>query len=114
MTRGDGFAALLRPPAFGDGDPTGRADDARRATRMAFHVLRTLARVPGAGWRYTCLFRAVSESLVLRAFGYPATVRLGVRGGANDPVSAHAWAECAGIVCLTSANDADDPYAPLQ
>lgn len=114
VTRGDDFAALLRPPAFSGDDAAGRADDARRATRLALRALLALARVPGAGWRYTCLFRAISECLVLRALGLPAVVKLGVRGGANDPVWAHAWTECAGIVCLTSADDADDPYTPLQ
>jgi hypothetical protein len=114
MTRDDDFAALLRPPVLGGGEAAGCADDARRATRLAFRSLLTLARIPRAGWRYTCLFRAISECLVLRALGLPAVVKLGVRGGANDPVWAHAWAECAGIVCLTSSDDADHPYTPLQ
>lgn len=113
-TRGDDLATLLRPPTPGAEVTAGRAAEARRATRLAFRALLALARVPRAGWRYTCLFRAISECLVLRALGLPAVVKLGVRGGADEPVSAHAWAECPGIVCLTSADDADDPYTALR
>lgn len=111
-TRDDRLARLLEAPApSNDG---GDRRDARRAARGALFVLRQLAKLPGAEWRDTCLYRAIAECLALRAFGFPAVVRLGVRGASHEPVSAHAWTECIGIECLTSAHDVDARYVRLQ
>jgi hypothetical protein len=106
------LAELIRRPARSHAAGSVRA--AARSTRGALFVLRQLARVPGAGWRDTCLYRAIAECLVLRAFEFPAVVRLGVRGSADETVAAHAWTECEGIECITSVDDADDRYVPLQ
>ena len=47
--------------------------------RVARALLRRLARLPFTPWRNTCLFRSIAECLVLRRYGVPAAIRLGVR-----------------------------------
>lgn len=68
--------------------PTGR--DPAPAVRAARLTLRILGRMPGTPWRNTCLFRAVAECLVLRAYGADARLRIGV-GTEGAEVIAHAW-----------------------
>lgn len=82
---GRGLAELLRAPA-----PARERPVPRRATGAALLLLRVLARVPGGRWRNTCLFRSVAECLVLRRYGVPAVVKIGVRSGEGD-IEAHAW-----------------------
>ncbi len=86
--RGSGIATLIKgvPPLGRErGDPT----DALRAAHRMLQIL-TRARLPG--WRNTCLYRAVAECLVLRYYGIPSRVRLGVaRPGDEYPIRAHAW-----------------------
>lgn len=86
--RGGGIATLVQDaglPARGRRDPT----DALRAARR---MLRILARARLPWWRNTCLYRAVAECLVLRHYGIPSRVRLGVaRPGDGFPIAAHAW-----------------------
>ena len=106
------LADLIRQPTVAGA--TGDATDAARSTRLALFTLRQLAHLAGAGWRATCLYRAVAECLVLRAYGYPASLMLGVRGASDEPVTAHAWVQCAGLECMTAAHDADDRYVPLR
>ena len=76
----------------------------RGAVRAALATVRLLARVPGLPWKSTCLYRSVAECLVLRRYGVPAVVRIGVK---NDPGSgqilAHAW---------VVPNPANEPPAP--
>jgi hypothetical protein len=81
--------ALLAPPARGRPG----ADVPRGALRAAFAGVRLLARVPGLPWRNTCLYRSIAECLVLRRYGVPAVVRIGVRSEGADAgeVKAHAW-----------------------
>jgi hypothetical protein len=62
----------------------------RGATGSAMLLLRALARLPGSPWRNTCLYRSVAECLVLRRYGVPATLRIGVKNGSGD-IEAHAW-----------------------
>ena len=95
-----GVAAALRAPLWiRDGRwrgllapspnaPTG--GDPAPAIRAALLTLRILGRVPGTPWRNTCLFRAVAECLVLRAYGMDARLRIGV-GTEGAEVIAHAW-----------------------
>lgn len=86
--RGSGIATLIRgvPPLGRErGDPTD-------ALRAAHRMLRILARARLPWWRNTCLYRAVAECLVLRYYGIPSRVRLGVaRPGDDSPIQAHAW-----------------------
>ncbi|HXC25604.1 MAG TPA: lasso peptide biosynthesis B2 protein [Gemmatimonadaceae bacterium] len=84
------------------------AADAQMAIRVSHAIIRLLARIPASPWRNTCLFRSVTECLVLRHFGLPARVSLGVRKAspALGAVDAHAWVE------TTQALDAG--YTPLQ
>ena len=77
---------LLRPPSHAL--PERRVP--RGATGSAMRLIGLLARVPGLPWRNTCLFRSVAECLVLRRYGVPAVLRIGVKNGAGD-IEAHAW-----------------------
>jgi hypothetical protein len=85
--------ALLSPP------PVSRpgAHPPRGAIRASRVAVAWLARVPLLPWRNTCLYRSIAECLVLRRYGVPAVVRIGVRttgeGDAEPPgsVIAHAW-----------------------
>ena len=87
--RGSRWTELLRPPA------TARSGAAppRGAVRAAFVTVRLLSRIPGRTWRNTCLYRSVAECLVLRRYGVPAVVRIGVRpdGEPGAGILAHAW-----------------------
>ncbi len=63
------------------------------AIRGAHYALRLLARARFLPWRNTCLYRSVAECLVLRHYGIPCRLRIGVHnsrppGGA---IAAHAW-----------------------
>ncbi|SRR5690606_40901275 len=94
---------LVPPPGPATGSPV--PELAIRANRWA---LRWLGRLPG--WRNTCLYRSIGECLVLRAYGVPAVVRLGVRAdGPAADVAAHAWVERPGSVPDRSA----ETYRPL-
>ena len=67
------------------GDPT----DALRAAHRTLRVL-ALTRLPW--WRNTCLYRALADCLVLRRYGIPCRVELGVtRPGDTTAIGAHAW-----------------------
>ena len=83
---GPRLGELLREPAAGL-DAGGRVP--RGAIGTAFLLLKVLGRLPGERWRNTCLYRAVAECLVLRRYGVPAIVKIGVRSG--EGIEAHAW-----------------------
>ena len=72
-----------------------RATDAERASqalRAAHATLRLLDRVAFPVWRNTCLYRAVAECLVLRRYGIPCRLELGVAShDAPGRITAHAW-----------------------
>ena len=83
-------------------------DDARRAVHVSHRMLRGFARIRPARWRSTCLYRSVTECLVLRALGHPARVVIGV--GADSGalgLMAHAWVECEGMQCLSTRGAAE-------
>ena len=86
--RGARMAALVReagPVARRRGDPA-------PALRAAGAALRLLARAHLPWWRNTCLYRAVVECVVLRRYGIPCRVELGVtRPGDGSAIGAHAW-----------------------
>jgi len=83
---GDRLAELMREPALGT--PERRVP--RGATGAACRLLALLARLPGERWRNTCLYRSVAECLVLRRYGVPAVLRIGVKNDTGD-IEAHAW-----------------------
>ena len=62
----------------------------RGATGAAMLLLRALARLPRSPWRNTCLYQSAAECLVLRRYGVPATLKIGVKNGSGD-IEAHAW-----------------------
>jgi hypothetical protein len=81
--RGRRWTELLAPPAGAAADGASYAG----AARAARGAIRVLSVVPGSPWRNTCLYRSVAECLVLRGYGVPAVVRIGVRAaeGAATP-----------------------------
>src|SRR5207245_9763045 len=83
-----GRADLMRAPG-----PLGRrGGDPPDALRAAHRTLRVLARTRLPWWRNTCLYRALAECLVLRRYGIPCRVELGVtRPGGPTAIGAHAW-----------------------
>jgi len=86
--RGDRWTELLQPPR----PAMPRRVPPDRALGAALLVLRALARLPGAPWRNTCLYRSVAHCLLLRRYGIPAVLRIGVRvDAATGAVLAHAW-----------------------
>ena len=72
--------------------PATHAERAGQAVRAAHVTLRWLSRAAFPLWRNTCLYRAVAECLVLRRYGVPCRLELGVAH--QDPrgrITAHAW-----------------------
>ena len=99
------LAPLLERPAEA---PTASDSDSALAVRAAHASLVRLARVDGTRWRNSCLYRSVAECLVLRAFGLPAYVVIGVgTAAATSDVIAHAWVECEGVRCMSTRGQAE-------
>jgi hypothetical protein len=99
------LAPLLERPADSS---SASGSDARLAVRAAHAALARLAQVGGPRWRNTCLYRSVAECLVLRTFGLPAYVVIGVGAGpAPADVIAHAWVECEGTRCVSTRGQAE-------
>ena len=94
---------LLREPP-----PAAERAVPRGATGAAMLLLRALARLPGSRWRNTCLYRSVAETLVLRRYGVPAILKIGVKSGAGD-IEAHAWV----VRADRPAHDASEGHQPL-
>jgi hypothetical protein len=101
----DDLAGLLKPPTE---LPKERRPSADRLSgvslRYSRRTLRLLAVLPGGRWRNTCLYRGAAECLLLRGYGIPARLCLGVRNDAADvgpgdehacDIRAHAWVEVA-------------------
>lgn len=91
--RGTRLRALMEPPPAGGSRGAEAPRGAVGAVGAAVRCVGLLARVPGLPWRDTCLYRSVAECLVLRRYGVPAYVRIGVRNE-NPPhgaIAAHAW-----------------------
>lgn len=86
--RGSSMTALVKP-----GDLVGaRRGDPEPALRATRSMLRLLARARLPWWRNTCLYRAVAECVVLRRYGVPCRLELGVtRSGDGAAIGAHAW-----------------------
>jgi hypothetical protein len=116
---GDRLSTLLRPPAdaradaaasTGAGvtaDPHPSAEAPRGAVGAAVRTVALLSRLPRSPWRNTCLYRSAAECLVLRRYGVPALVRIGVRGDGEPDgggILAHAWVVRAGEPALPEAS----------
>lgn len=89
-----GRGRLLRLIGEPDAVPVPHAARAieHQAVRAAHATLRILGRAPLPLWRNTCLYRAVAECLVLRRYGVPCRLELGVtRSGDGMAIGAHAW-----------------------
>ena len=83
---GAGLQELMRAPA----PPGPERHVPRGGVGAALRLLRVLGRLPGNRWRNTCLYRSVAECLVLRRYGVPAIVKIGVRNDGGE-IDAHAW-----------------------
>ena len=76
-----------------------RGRDPELAVKAAFLALRLLARLRSPLWRNTCLYRSIAQCLVLRSYGIPCCLRIGVTAPAPAPngeaasIDAHAWVE---------------------
>lgn len=86
--RSSSMTALVKP-----GDSVeARGGDPEPALRASRSMLRLLARARLPWWRNTCLYRAVAECIVLRRYGVPCRLELGVgRSGDGTTIGAHAW-----------------------
>jgi hypothetical protein len=102
---GPRLSELLRePPAARPG-----ARVPRGAVGAALLLLKALARLPRSPWRNTCLYRSVAECLLLRRYGVPAILKIGVRNGQEDDIEAHAWV----VRGDRPAGTADQGHEPL-
>jgi len=109
------FAALLVSPAL-PVERTTASDAASLSVRVAHRALAVLARVRPARWRAACLHRSVAECVVLRGYGLPARVVIGVGNGAAPATTiAHAWVECEGVRCHSTRGAAElEMLAPAR
>jgi hypothetical protein len=101
---GPRLSELLRPPS----PSRAEARVPRGATGSALRLIGLLARLPGGRWRNTCLYRSVAECLVLRRYGIPAIVKIGVKGAEGD-IEAHAWV----VRADRGRQDSGDGHEPL-
>ena len=67
----------------------------------------------------TCLVRALATETMLRRRGIASDLRLGVRndGDPADPLKAHAWIECDGLVVMGALDDLSEYHvlsAPVR
>ncbi len=67
------------------------------ARRIAWAVAALSRVVPGAG---NCLVRALATGIVLKRYGYPAELKIGVMKPAGGRLEAHAWLESGGSVVI--------------
>jgi len=101
---GPRLTELLRePPAARPG-----ARVPRGGVGAALILLKVLGRIPGSPWRNTCLYRSVAECLVLRRYGVPAMLRIGVKNGDGD-IEAHAWV----VRADRPSRESDEGHQPL-
>src|SRR5437588_8089073 len=94
LGRGKLLRLIGQPRPSGPIDLIGatHAGRAGQAVRAAHLTLRWLSRAAFPVWRNTCLYRAVAECLVLRRYGVPCRLELGVAShDAPGRITAHAW-----------------------
>lgn len=79
------------------------------AIRVAAAVYSASRDVPGA----TCLIEASAARALFACRGYAATMRIGVRKGADGRLEAHAWLLSRDRIIMGSGADAFDGYRPI-
>ena len=100
------LASLLVPPSALS--RAAASESPSLAVRVGHRTLALLARVRPGRWRATCLHRSVAECVVLRAYGLPARLVIGVGNGAAPATTiAHAWVECEGVGCRSTRGAAE-------
>ena len=72
-------------------------DGERHPGKVVWAVEAAGRRLPRAS---TCLTRALASQVLLARRGYPALVRIGVAGGGESGLEAHAWVESGGEVLV--------------
>ncbi len=76
--------------------------------KIAWAVATAGRAVPGAG---NCLVRALATGIVLRRYGYPSELKIGVMKPVDGHFGAHAWLESGGVVVIGDFEL--DRYVPL-
>lgn len=76
--------------------------------KVAWAVCTAARIVPGAG---NCLVRALATEILLKRFGYPSELKIGVTRPVDGPLEAHAWLESEGHVVIGDFQL--DRYVPL-
>lgn len=71
------------------------------AERIAWSVRVAARFIPAA----TCLTQAFSAVTLLREFGQPADLRIGVAKSCDGKLEAHAWVESSGAVVIGNLSD---------
>jgi Transglutaminase-like superfamily len=77
--------------------------------RIAWAVMAAGNAFPGG---HNCLVRALAGEVMLRRFGYPAELRIGVANPAAAAFKAHAWLESGGRVLIGDFEL--ESYVPLD
>jgi hypothetical protein len=78
------------------------------ADRVAWAVRRTSRTVPAA----TCLTQALAAQVLLRRYGIPARIHIGVAKDESNRLVAHAWVESGGRVVIGGGGL--EQYTPLM
>lgn len=65
--------------------------------RIAWAVMAAGNAIPGGR---NCLVRALAGEVMLRRYGYPAELRIGVANPADEGFKAHAWLESEGRILI--------------
>lgn len=99
-----GTVRRLAPPVQG---PV--AGDWRAAARIAWAVRLVSRYVPAA----TCLTQALAVQVLLRQWGYPACLRIGVAREADGKLAAHAWVESQGRIVIGGTDASIAQYTAL-
>lgn len=79
------------------------------AGRIIWAVRAAGARVPAT----TCLVEALAADALLRRYGHPSSLKIGVRPGRLVPLDAHAWVECGGMPVIGATPELAE-YYPLE
>jgi hypothetical protein len=77
--------------------------------RIAWAVMAAGNAFPGG---HNCLVRALAGEVMLRRYGYPAELRIGVANPAAEGFKAHAWLESEGRILIGDIEI--DSYVPLS
>jgi len=90
--------------------PTSRRSPPLSRERLAWAVRVVAGRILVDG---SCLAQALAARLLLRRYGYPASLHIGVAKPEGGRLKAHAWVESEGQVVIGGPETELDGYAPL-